>query len=217
MLSLRSYWKQSNADPEFLGHCRDLCRVWRVSCFVCGKRDGTVVPHHVHAKRRFGDKNNIVCIDSVCHGLIHDRGYEWFEKHTGVSLADFEAEARRLYAKFREIWQDEGGECRSDAGNYGVGPGRLNPPPLLSQQGEPNMADDKKKTRTRRAGAVRVTLTFSDEEKLAIGGGAKADNAALSAWVEDQIVSARQQEVKRHLQARLAEIDVLLKAQDGLR
>lgn len=106
---MSSWWKEQNTDPDFLEHCRDLCRFWRAPCFVCAARDGTVVPHHVHAKRRFGDKANIVFACGTCHREIHDHGYTWFEQKHGVPKEDFEREAARIYSQFTRIWQDDGG------------------------------------------------------------------------------------------------------------
>lgn len=90
-------------DPAYLEHWRDLCRLWRAHCFVCGLRDATVVPHHVRAKRRFGDKSNIVPLCFRCHQLIHQQGASALEARHGVTLEEMREEAARLYAAYLEM------------------------------------------------------------------------------------------------------------------
>ena len=53
------------------------------------------------------------------------------------------------------------------------------------------MSDEKKvaKKRTRIAGGVRVTIPFSDEERLAIGKGTKATNDQCAEWARDHITA----------------------------
>lgn len=89
-------------DPDYLEYWRDLCRVWWAYCFACGLRDAIVVPHHVRAKRRFGDKNNIVPVCFHCHHWLHLAGYSAIEEKHGKGKQDFIEEAARLYAVYLE-------------------------------------------------------------------------------------------------------------------
>jgi hypothetical protein len=84
-------------DPVYLAYWQDRCGRREASCFVLGTNDGTVVPHHVRARRRFGEKWNIVPICFVVHSDIHDHGYAWVHKKYGVSREQFMAKARMLY------------------------------------------------------------------------------------------------------------------------
>lgn len=52
------------------------------------------------------------------------------------------------------------------------------------------MTDEKKK-RKRTPGAVRVTLRFSDEERIAIGNGRKVSNADLTNIVQGLVEKAK--------------------------
>jgi len=64
------------------------------------------------------------------------------------------------------------------------------------------MTEEKK--RTRRPNVVRVALEFTDEEKAAIGNGRKADNAAITKWVAEQLEERRVALLEAHYEAKLA-------------
>lgn len=96
-------------DKAYDEHIRTLCRLWKATCFSCGARDGTVVGHHVRAKRRFGDKWNEVYLCNACHRDFHDHGPTAFHQYHGLSMADLKAEAVRLYDKYLEIIGENGG------------------------------------------------------------------------------------------------------------
>jgi hypothetical protein len=95
--------KTDRRDKAYLDHCRLLCRLWRVACFVCDARDGTVVPHHVKGKRRFGDKWNVLYLCGTCHRQLHTVGRETFYRLHNTSHAAFSEEAVRLYDEWLEI------------------------------------------------------------------------------------------------------------------
>lgn len=95
--------KADNKDPDYLEHCRDLCRLWRVPCFVCRTRNGTVVPHHVRNKQVYGDKWNAVFLCGRCHLEIHHLGRHTFCHVNNLSLGILLDEATRLYDEYLTI------------------------------------------------------------------------------------------------------------------
>lgn len=97
-------------DPAFLEHCRELCRLWRVPCFISGVRDGTIVPHHVRPKAVWGDKNNVVFLSSAYHVERNDSAhrlgsYIAFDAKHGCDLV---AEAFRIYQEYLRIYRPKG-------------------------------------------------------------------------------------------------------------
>jgi len=109
-------------DPEYLEHCRDLCRLWCASCFVCGTRNGTVVPHHVRAKAAHGDKANLLYLCSTCHLDIHHYGRHTFCHVNNLSLGMLLDEGRRLYDEYLETYGAEPSTGDdSSSSNNGVG------------------------------------------------------------------------------------------------
>jgi len=98
--------KADNRDPAYFRHCQDLCRdpcwTWEPQCFVCDARDRTIIPHHPKAKRRFGDKSNVIFLCGRCHGEIHHVGKETFCRINGIEVSSLEDKAHRLYTLYLE-------------------------------------------------------------------------------------------------------------------
>ena len=90
-------------DLVYRAWCREQCELMAEPCFVCAARDGTLVPHHVRGKRRFGDRRNITILCFDCHQSLHDLGKLTFYRFRKTSHEEFVQEAQRLDAIYMEI------------------------------------------------------------------------------------------------------------------